>query len=104
MVFVIESMKSQRWSSNVQFKPEEFTIQELSEKLNENKGKFMYCECLSERHLPHNTITKLYIDRDVKREDCEFSDEEIQKDFEMCKAKLDASFGECEWAISQRHV
>ena len=102
MINTIESMKTPRWSTHQTFTPKTFSPHELSNILQENKGKFMWCECLSERHLPNNKLTRLYIDRDLKKQ-TQPTNDEIQNDYNLCKSKLLEAFGECEWAISQRH-
>ena len=101
-MYTIESMKTPRWGNNPNFKPRTITPQELSVVLNNNKGKYLWCECLSQHHLKNN-ITKLYFDRDVKRKDKNYNENEIQNDYKMCKEKLKSAFGECDWAVCQRH-
>lgn len=99
---IIESMKSKRWGCDPNFKPKSFNSKDLVSHINENKP-LMWCECLSERHYPDQIITKLYLDRDLKREEQPYNELEKQKDFELCLEKINKAFGDCEWAMSQRH-
>ena len=103
MINTVTSMKSVRWGGDTNFKPTTFTPQQLIQHLEGMKGQLLWCECLSQRNLPKSTVTRLYIDRDLKRDSCEYSESERLEDFKMCMEKLNNSFGECDWAISQRH-
>ena len=96
-------MKAMRWGSDASFEPNKYQENDLVQKLEQNKGKFMWCECLSEKHLNNNTMTKLYLDRDVKRESHPYSEQEIKDDLKLCISALEKAFGDCDWAISQRH-
>lgn len=101
MINTIVSMKTPRWGTFVDFQPNTFKPHILSQYLEEHKGEYLWCECISAQHLKN--LTKLYFDRDVKRKEMSFSKEEIEDDYEFCMKKLQETFGDCEWAISQRH-
>ena len=98
---VIESMKTSRKYND--FKPKIFTPHQLTTQLETHKNTLMLCEYLSQNQFPDKTLTKMFVDRDLKRVSEKYSDSEIQDDYKFCQSKLYDAFGECEWAISQRH-
>ena len=84
MINTITSMKTPRWGTLVDFQPNTYTPQMLSKTLEEHKGKYLWCECVSAQHL--NSLTKLYFDRDVEK--TMFFKEEIEDIMNFVAKKL----------------
>ena len=100
MVYITHNMRESRWSSNTNYKPEQMSVLKLNKLVNADTLTLF--EILSEKHLG-NAVTKLYLDRDVKR-DSQFSKSEEEHDLSVCvKALLHAFGNEHDWAISSRH-